>query len=76
MSLQINNHETTLRALSNDYWLLLYMHDTYIHSININFTYITKIHKMLSTKFAHIPPIPIRNDGQIINTIYDLSKEY
>ena len=30
----------------------------------------------LSTKFAHIPPIPIRNDGQIINTIYDLSKEY
>ena len=31
---------------------------------------------MLSTKFAHVPPIPIRNDGQIINTIYDLSKEY
>ena len=31
---------------------------------------------MLSTKFAHVPPIPIRKDGQIINTIYDLSKEY
>ena len=43
--LKINKHETTLRALSNDYWLLLYMHDTYIHSININFTYITKFTK-------------------------------
>ena len=29
-----------------------------------------------STKFAHIPPIPIRNDGQISNTIFDLTKEY
>ena len=43
--LKINKHETTLRALWNDYWLLLYMHDTYIHSININFTYITKFTK-------------------------------
>ena len=40
-----NKHETTLRAPSNDYWLLLYMHDTYILSININFTYITKFTK-------------------------------
>ena len=26
---------------------------------------------MLSTKLAHIPPIPIKTGGQLINTIYN-----
>ena len=42
------------------------MGGTYIHLTNINSDLYYQIHKILSTKLAHIPPIPIKNDGQII----------